>query len=340
MPIPFTATSTRRLLLAMVASAAPAAHAGWADCSSLADDKARLACFDAAAAKLQAGADNAEADRPAAKAAPPAVSAHATPTLSDLWELGPENRQGTFRLRPFRPNYLVATYNNAPNTAPYAAFKDKVPAGASLAHDELAFQLGFKFKVIEQLAGTPLDLWAGYTQRSFWQADNQQLSSPFRETNYQPEVIATLPLALSLAGMQARVVNLGLVHESNGQGGSLSRSWNRIYAQLGIESGDATLVTRIWRRLKEPADTDDNPDIIDFMGRGDVEASYRWRGHSFSMLARYNFQSHKGGTQLGWTFPITSQLRGYVQAFSGYGYSLIDYNASQKVVGTGILLNY
>ena len=50
-----------------------------------------------------------------------------------------------------------------------------------------------------------------------------------------------------------------------------SRSWNRTYAQLGVDKGNFSLVGgRVWKRVNEAADDDNNPDIIDYMGRGDL----------------------------------------------------------------------
>jgi phospholipase A1 len=209
-----------------------------------------------------------------------------------------------------------------------------------LARGELSFQLGFKLKLAEDVMDKPLDLWLGYTQRSFWQASNQKASSPFRETDYQPELMAVVPVDFRLMGLRGRFLNLGFAHQSNGQASTLSRSWNRIYAQVGLERGNFTLLARVWKRINEPVAEDDNPDIVDYMGRGDLTGTYRWKGHEFSLLTRYNFSTNKGAVQLGWAFPLVSNLKGYVQVFSGYGHTLIDYNAYQRVLGLGILINY
>jgi len=336
------------LFLASDPVAALSEPATLVECANISDDQKRLACFDQIAAGLRASKEDKpvkevdKGERPVGVSAPalPASDSTARSLLDEHWELERESKRGVLKFRPHRPNYLIATYSTSPNSAPYLPFQRLVSSSATLSHMELAFQLSFKMKLAENALGKPVDLWFGYTQNSFWQAINREASSPFRESNYQPELMAVFPLKFNLLGLHARFINLGLVHQSNGQASTLSRSWNRVYAQLGMEKDDVTLVGRWWRRLKESASEDDNPDIVDYMGRGDLSVTYRWRGQEFSLLTRYNFQTHKGAAQLGWTFPIAGQLKGYVQLFSGYGQSLIDYNHSQKVLGLGILVSY
>ncbi|RZI42558.1 hypothetical protein EGT07_11180 [Herbaspirillum sp. HC18] len=322
-------------------------------CAGIADDRKRLACFDDMVAKRRAEAPRepvqaAETDAASSPSAP--IGGNVTPAvpseppekswLATHWELGPENKRGTFKFQPHMANYLIATYTDSPNSEPYRPFRPFVARDIEISKAELSFQIGFKMKMAENLMDSPADLWFGYTQLSFWQAANREASSPFRETDYQPELMTVLPLNVNLLGMKARFINFGLVHQSNGQSSTLSRSWNRLYAQLGLENGDFTLLARVWHRFAENAAEDDNPDIIDYMGRGDLVATYRWRGHEFSALARYNFDTRRGAAELGWAFPIEKRLKGYVQFFSGYGHSLIDYKHPQNTLGLGVLVSY
>jgi phospholipase A1 len=258
-------------------------------------------------------------------------------SLADYWELDAAHKRGVFDFRPHAPTYLIATRTAHPNDAPYQPFRDISDLGTGLAHSELVFQLGFKLKLMENAFNKPVDVWFGYTQNSFWQASNHKASSPFRETNYQPELMIVTPLNFSVLGMNARLFNLGIVHQSNGQSSTLSRSWNRVYAQVGLERDGWTVMGRVWKRINESAPDDDNPDIVKYMGHGDVNVTYRHNGSDYSALVRHNFSTGRGAVQLGWAFPLAGHFKGYTQLFSGYGQSLIDYNYYQNVLGIGLL---
>jgi len=341
-------------------------------CSVLGDASARLACYDGLARKTPGGqvaaapatggpvtpAEKvAAADAPPRTQpdAPPPAAAEATlpPKVAELttipadakvsrmvqaWELDRSSKRGVFNFRPHRDSYLLlANYSTSNNDAPFQEFS---PDGLKSQHVELMYQLSFKMKMLEQAFSYPVDLWFGYTQESFWQAYNRSESSPFRETNYQPELMVTTPLALNLGGVDVRYLTLGLVHQSNGQTSTLSRSWNRIYAQIGAEKDNFAVNFRIWKRLDNARSDNDNIDITDYLGHGDLTASYRWDGHEVSLLARRNLHTNHGALQVGWAFPVAANLKGYVQAFSGYGQSLIDYNYAQKSIGVGVKVDF
>ncbi|HYF60460.1 MAG TPA: phospholipase A [Burkholderiaceae bacterium] len=329
---------------ALTSSAATAAGelADIKACAKLVDRDRRLACFDELAARASATDTTSDVS----SSTPPASGAATTPDvfrprapggsrLSRLWELEPEDRREPLTFRPHRDNYvLFANYSRDPNSEPYRPFR-AIDPDVELTNVELAFQLGFKMKLVEQAMASPFDLWFGYTQRSFWQAYNSGSSSPFRESNYEPELMAVAPLDLQLLGWRARLINIGLVHQSNGQAALLSRSWNRIYAQVGLERGDFSVLARVWKPV---ASLEGNEDIEDFFGHGDVYGTYRLGGHEFSLLARANWRTGHGALQASWAFPFTSNIKGYVQLFSGYGDSLINYNVRQQTFGFGVLV--
>ncbi|MTV36201.1 phospholipase A [Duganella radicis] len=331
-------------------------------CAVLGDASARLACYDVLAKTtpaVQAAGDNAIAapaggsepvrTQPAAPPPAPKIPAKVAAlttippedTVSRMvqeWELDRSAKRGVFNFRPHKDTYLLlANYSTSSNDAP---FRDFTPAGIKSKHVELTYQLSFKMKLIEQLMSTPVDLWFGYTQNSFWQAYNRAASSPFRETNYQPELMLTTPLNLDLGVLDMRYLTLALNHQSNGQTSTLSRSWNRIYAEVGAEKGKFGVSFRLWKRLDNARSDNDNIDITDFLGHGDLTATYRFDGHELSVMGRRNFSTRHGALKVGWAFPLAANLKGYVQGFSGYGQSLIDYNYSQKSVGAGFLVDF
>jgi len=332
------------LLVASVQAIALEEPLTLAGCARIVDKDRRLECFDRlAAGSVVEGngkgppATNVLPQEPANRSDANAGRRSTRYGLSERWELEADDKRGVFAFRPHRENYvLFANYSEHPNAEPYRPF-GRLTQGAEISHTEVAFQLGFKMKLLERAFDSPLDVWFGYTQQSFWQAYNPRASSPFRETDYQPELMAVAPLDVPVFGLRARFINVGLLHESNGQLSTLSRSWNRIYAQVGLERGDFTLLGRVWGRI---GSIDDNSDIYDYIGHGDVVAAYRWRGHDFSALVRHNWNTGRGALRLGWAFPVVQNLKGYVQVFSGYGDSLIDYNAYQRTVGVGVLIDF
>ena len=207
---------------------------------------------------------------------------------------------------------------------------------------EAKFQLSFKTKALENLFGDNGDVWMGYTQASHWQVYNAEASRPFRETNYEPEVLLVFRNGYSLAGWRGRMAAVGINHQSNGRSDPLSRSWNRVMFNVGLDREDWALMLRPWIRIGEGSD-DDNPDMEDYMGRGDLTLTHVRGRNEFSLMARHSLRggdrSH-GALQFDWGFPVHRSLpmRGHLQLFHGYGESMIDYNHKAGYVGLGISL--
>jgi phospholipase A1 len=274
--------------------------------------------------------------------------------MSCRWDLDQDDNQNLYQLLPHRQNYvLFGRYSTDPNSQPATPAHASAP-NQDLQRAELKFQLSLKVKLAEHLLADYGDLWVGYTQQSNWQAYNPAISRPFRETDYEPEAMLVFPIHRDnkILGLRARFFDIGMVHQSNGQSDPLSRSWNRVYSQVGFERGDFSLLLRGWYRIPESRTNDDNPDIGHYLGYGDVLTMYKWEHNTFSLLLRNNLQTqnNRGAAQIDWSFPMPfskartvellkgSTLRAYVQLFTGYGETLIDYNHYQTTIGVGVLL--
>ena len=342
------------LLLALPARADPTVtDEAMRRCAALADALERLACYDTLAGGLLPDQSRNPRDEqatpsrgaplpePLAEALQEGAPAPSLTSLSRHWELDAAAKQGTFLLRPHKQNYfLPARWSNAPNNQPMSPTQPPPPTVA-LDNVESKFQLSLKTKVVERMFDGDVDLWLAYTQQSSWQVYNGALSRPFRETDYEPEAVLVFPVNYDLLGLHGRFVNVGVVHQSNGRSDPLSRSWNRIYTQFGFERGNFALMARAWYRISPSEGSDDNPDIERFLGYGDLLAVYKWNTrNTVSLLVRNNLRTsdNKGALQLDWSFPLYGRLKGYVQVFSGYGESLIDYNWRQTTFGVGVLL--
>jgi phospholipase A1 len=256
--------------------------------------------------------------------------------LSERWELDPQTKQGLWIIRPYEPMFILpAVYTNSPNVSPESP-THLSPPPEPLQNTEAEFQISLKTKAFENLFGVGADLWFAYTQQSQWQVYNSAHSSPFRETDYMPEAFMVFPTHYQLFGLTGRFVRFGVIHQSNGRDNPLSRSWNRVYAQLGFERGNFSLLIRPWARLQENPAKDDNPDITHYMGYGDVMAIYQMANSEITVLARLN--AGNLSTTDTWNFPIHGRLKAYVKVTTGYGETLIDYNWHQNTIGIGILL--
>jgi len=346
-------------------------------CATIASDLERLACYDAhfrltptdtleadararaAAQALAVGETDTQVRTPASpdqsphadnrevlpyeEAARALANAGRGSLLDQRWELARDSKLGVFNLRAYKPIYALPVFwTHRTNELPQS------PNPANTVREwqnqqpvEGKFQLSFKTKIAENLFGDNGDLWGAYTQTSRWQMYNSEASRPFRETNYEPELMLVFRNRYHLLGWSGRMAGLSLNHQSNGQSDPRSRSWNRIVGTIGLDRENWALVIRPWWRLPEGTREDNNADIEDYVGRGDAMLVWRNGQHEVATIARHSLRggerSH-GSIQLDWGFPLDGPLRGHVQIFSGYGESLIDYNHASTYIGVGISL--
>jgi phospholipase A1 len=303
----------------MLAALASAQDATTDDgCAQIPSPRERLACYD----------------RTHARPVKPRAS-----ILESLWPSVEDEDRERLTLMGHHTNYLLPLrMSNRPNETPVSPTRGATSAG-DLSPTETKYQISIKTPLRRRLFDGRLELWLAYTQHSHWQVLRD--SGPFRETNYEPEAMALVRLDQKLPVFDLRYVNVGIVHQSNGRDGGMSRSWNRVYAQFGFQRGDdLALLVRPWIRLPELERVDNNPDVTSFMGRAEVTLMKRWESVAASLTLRSNLSlsGGRGAVQLDIYVPLYRQLKGYVQLFSGYGESLIDYNHRQSTLGAGVAL--
>lgn len=369
-----TILSSLTTSLANAQATAPASPATAEACVALASNADRLACYDRLF-KAPTIIESVEqpAPEPVLAASAPVVERKESPQAESLkdkvvqkvsdfhilrpapkfdpnvslldrrWELSEESKLGAWNIRAYQPVYLLPVFwtsnkNEFPSSPnPVNTVDEK----QNLTSSEAKFQLSLKTKAWENIFGNNGDLWLGYTQSSRWQVYNSEESRPFRETNYEPEASLMFRTNYEILGLNARLLGVTLNHQSNGRSDPLSRSWNRVIFNLGFEKDNFALMLRPWYRVEEDAKDDNNPDIKDYIGRGDLTAFYRKGDNEFSLMLRHSLKGgdrSNGAVQFDWAFPITGKLRGHFQLFDGYGESLIDYNHKATYVGLGVSL--
>ncbi|WP_298028380.1 phospholipase A [uncultured Campylobacter sp.] len=238
-------------------------------------------------------------------------------TVSNSAPQGEQNGRnfGFLGLKYYEPIYMLFTHD----------FSKKPDRKA----DELHFEFSFERPITYDALGLGEKISFAYAQNSWWQIT--QDSAPFRESNYRPELYVSAPVPF------ADELKIGAMHESNGKGDEESRSWNRLYAQSTWSADGFSITPRAWYAFWLDRT---NEDIADYMGYGDLRASYTFGKQRLSALWRNNLHfdgSNRGAIELNYSFPIfNSGFYGYLRYFNGYGESLADYKRSVNKIGIGL----
>ncbi len=231
----------------------------------------------------------------------------------------------------YKPTYLLPFYYTG---SPYKSiYQGNAPDDQAVGNAEVKYQISLIVPLWENMFGAPVDFSVAYTQQSYWQLYTH--SPWFRETSYEPEAIFTYHHSekLNLRG----IIN----HESNGRGGDLERSWNRAIFGVDYAGSNWLITAEGWALIFQSSSSDlHNPDIADYLGYGRLRASYQIEKFIFSGQVQNITQG--GRTQFIATISRqlgSSPLRLYLQGFSGYGQSLIEYDHHTNSVGIGFAVN-
>ena len=257
--------------------------------------------------------------------APAAATVAGTAPAAAAAPQGADSRFGAFigrRIFPYEPIYfIIGTYPS------------------------VEFQFSLKFELID-FARRDLPfgtLYFGYTQTSFW--DLLTADPSFYDTSYRPSFFLSQRIASPPAGLRSLDVQYGYEHESNGAGGLMERSLNRVYLQTLLAWGapgrpQFTLQPRVWSYLNVGQH---NPDLAAYRGYADLRAAVTAR--IWQLAARFGLGSH--GTHPSLTLDLRIDPRRprwsvpvQIRYFTGYGQNLRDYNKRDHGVRVGFSLWY
>lgn len=214
---------------------------------------------------------------------------------------------------------------------------------------EAQFQISIKVPLYKNFLNTGADLFTAYTQNSYWQVYNTDHSSPFRETNYMPELFLDWHPDKKYGDSTLQNVRLAFIHQSNGQDVGKSRSWNRTEFMMVFKNENFYYGFNIWDRWDEDEKTDiastkgdDNPDLTNYIGKQKYFVKYKTDNFNLTLAHQNNifdYDIKKGNTKLDLTFPsINKNFDFFVRGFSGYGESLVDYNVKINRISFGIMI--
>lgn len=250
-----------------------------------------------------------------------------------------------FGIDPHYANYLL------PFGITSKPYKSYVPSDEYKKY-EAELQVSLKLKIVEDLFGLGERYYLSYTHKAMWQlyAD----SSPFRETNYNPEAFVLFPMDTeSLKTLKS--LTLSFSHLSNGQGddrdvvyevvspegfvnhGHRSRAINYLKLIGSFEYGNFYTNLAAWLPIRHNEGLKDNSDIMDYMGYGSVQVNYFHGKNMLSLTGRLNPETGYGSLEGTYSYPLNKYDESfiYIKGFHGYGESLIDYNNNISKISIG-----
>lgn len=246
-----------------------------------------------------------------------------------------------FALKPYKPNYLLPFG--------YANKDYKSYSADEYQNIEAEIQISLKLPVTQNLLGMDEMYYLAYSHKAFWQIYTE--SSPFRETNYNPEGFIVFPVYDDISDVKLRTIKVSLAHQSNGQGEvsvkldkngnteilNRSRSINYFYADATFQYKnllfDLTFLTPSFGK----SNLSDNPDIMDYWGYVSFDARYFKNKDIYTFMLRGNPTTGYGAVEATYSHPLfQDKTYIFVKFFNGYGESLIDYNNFVSKFSLGI----
>lgn len=219
-------------------------------------------------------------------------------------------------------NYFIPVYYSISGIrAPYKPIEVKLQISAKVnLFDDILFGIGLFF---------------GYTQTSFFQMYSGNISAPFRDNDYMPELTFYRALDWKLFGGEFYNIRFGYLHRSNGEElRERSRGIDRIITELMYKNGNFNANLKAWFYIGY-----DPKDIRKYIGYSDLKLGYKFLDKNHISITIHNlihnYKKYKGSFMLEYKFDL-ERTSLYVQYFQGYGDNLYQYNIKSQSIGLGV----
>lgn len=239
-------------------------------------------------------------------------------------------------------NYLMPiAYNRKTHNELYSdlvsALGPLAPTEPFYQDIEAEMQISFFVPLLADVFNTGWDFLFAYTFHSYWQVYNSAWSKPFRENNYNPELFVRRNLKSSWLkkSFMVSVMDVGFMHESNGQIQLLSRSWDRVFARMHMLNEHLSAIVTIWYRIPDNPEKDDNSNIYRYYGYGELTLQKSLGAHTIDLKVPF---SERPGLEINYSYPWKDYGRFFVNLRQGYAHSLIEYDKEIQRIGVGITL--
>lgn len=243
------------------------------------------------------------------------------------------------RISLHEESYLLPVYYSF-RTPPFP--RDSV--NGALNPLEVKLQFSFKTLLWRDIFAD-IGLFFAYTQTSFFQLYAPRLSSPFRDNDFMPELIAYRPLDVRFGGGKLSNIRFGYNHISNGEGIDAngmykSRGIDRIFAELNYkfehQNHNLDIALKAWFFVRK-----DPKEIDGYLGYSALKISYDlYKKHHFILNIGnlfHNYKKYRGSVRFEYKYDF-DRIALYLQYFYGYGDNIFYHNVLSHNLGIGIAL--
>jgi len=208
------------------------------------------------------------------------------------------------------------------------------------------FQFSAKYSIFYP---SRIGLYAAYTQTSWWKTHDN--SSPFYESNYQPEAFFLFESGNNFAnnaklGIIDYIQIAPIFHKSNGRDGAESRGMNLYYAATQLSYGEVYNVGVALKFFGYYNVSRKNSNIDSYIGHYEADVFFKIKSKDVFLLDKEELHFKFGSSKdKGWFCAevqariITSYIQPklFLQVYHGYAEWLINYNEKETSIRAGII---